>query len=137
MTDIARDPVRDWATDFDHTHPDYAAAATEIERSFDKRFDVTPGARLVLSHGDGELFVTPWDEAATAVALAWLGVAIGLWRAYPTILLQACSARGAGARDALPLDELIEPGTRPLSQLLDVMHELRDGVLAGKVMVQP
>jgi CRP/FNR family cyclic AMP-dependent transcriptional regulator len=45
------------------------------------------------------------------VALAWLAVAIGLWRAYPTILLQACSARGSAARDALPLDELIDPGT--------------------------
>jgi cytochrome P450 len=26
----ARPPVADWATDFDHTHPDYAAAAPEI-----------------------------------------------------------------------------------------------------------
>lgn len=34
MTDTptaeARPPVDDWATDFDHTHPDYAAAATEV-----------------------------------------------------------------------------------------------------------
>ena len=30
MTETNRPPVRDWATDFDHTHPDYAAAATEI-----------------------------------------------------------------------------------------------------------
>ncbi len=31
-TDAAttRAPVEDWSTDFDHTHPDYAAAATEI-----------------------------------------------------------------------------------------------------------
>ena len=25
-----RPPIEDWATDFDHTHPDYAAAATEV-----------------------------------------------------------------------------------------------------------
>ena len=30
MTDTQRDPVVDWAVDFDHTHPDYAAAAPEI-----------------------------------------------------------------------------------------------------------
>jgi cytochrome P450 len=30
MTDTQRDPVTDWAVDFDHTHPDYAAAAPEI-----------------------------------------------------------------------------------------------------------
>jgi hypothetical protein len=45
------------------------------------------------------------------VALAWLAVAIGLWRAYPTILLQASTSRGAAARDALPLDELVDPRT--------------------------
>ncbi|MEZ5246942.1 MAG: cytochrome P450 [Acidimicrobiales bacterium] len=30
MPDIPRPPVADWATDFDHTHPDYAAAAPQI-----------------------------------------------------------------------------------------------------------
>ena len=30
MTDTTRPAVQDWATDFDHTHPDYAAAAPEI-----------------------------------------------------------------------------------------------------------
>lgn len=30
MPDVPRPPVRDWATDFDHTHPDYAAAAPAI-----------------------------------------------------------------------------------------------------------
>ncbi|NNE74628.1 MAG: cytochrome P450 [Acidimicrobiales bacterium] len=30
MAETKRDPVAEWATDFDHTHPDYAAAATEI-----------------------------------------------------------------------------------------------------------
>lgn len=30
MTDVQKPPVEDWATDFDHTHPDYAANAPEI-----------------------------------------------------------------------------------------------------------
>jgi len=30
MPDVPRPPVKDWATDFDHTHPDYAANAPAI-----------------------------------------------------------------------------------------------------------
>ena len=30
MSKLEKPPIRDWATDFDHTHPDYAARATEI-----------------------------------------------------------------------------------------------------------
>jgi len=30
MTDVQRPPIRDWETDFDHGHPDYAATAPEI-----------------------------------------------------------------------------------------------------------
>lgn len=30
MTDTERPPISDWATDFDHTHPDYAQGAHEI-----------------------------------------------------------------------------------------------------------
>jgi cytochrome P450 len=30
MTDVQKPPMRDWETDFDHTHPDYAARAPEI-----------------------------------------------------------------------------------------------------------
>ncbi|HEY4376616.1 MAG TPA: cytochrome P450, partial [Acidimicrobiales bacterium] len=30
MTDVQRAPIEGWATDFDHTHPDYAAHAPEI-----------------------------------------------------------------------------------------------------------
>lgn len=30
MTDVQRPPIRDWETDLDHTHPDYAARAPEI-----------------------------------------------------------------------------------------------------------
>ncbi|HVA44238.1 MAG TPA: hypothetical protein VNF50_12210 [Acidimicrobiales bacterium] len=30
MTDVEKPPMQDWATDFDHTPPDYAAQATEI-----------------------------------------------------------------------------------------------------------
>lgn len=48
-----------------------AAAGTEVDRSFDKRFDVKPGARLVLTHGDGELTITPWDEDAISVEVRY------------------------------------------------------------------
>src|SRR4051794_103046 len=30
MTDVQRPPIRDWETDLDHTHPDYAASAPEV-----------------------------------------------------------------------------------------------------------
>ena len=30
MTSTQKAPVADWATDFDHTHPDYAAKAPEV-----------------------------------------------------------------------------------------------------------
>ncbi|MFP5328301.1 MAG: cytochrome P450 [Acidimicrobiia bacterium] len=30
MTDVQKPPVQDWSTDFDHTHPDYAARAPEV-----------------------------------------------------------------------------------------------------------
>ncbi len=44
-----------------------AAAATEVDRSFHQRFDVEPGARLELEHEDGDVVITPWDEAAIEV----------------------------------------------------------------------
>ncbi len=48
-----------------------AAAGGEVERSFDERFDVAPGARLVLAHGDGELAVIPWDEDVISVEVRY------------------------------------------------------------------
>ncbi len=42
MSETARPPVTDWATDFDHTHPDYAARAPEI---WDELRDGCPVAR--------------------------------------------------------------------------------------------
>ncbi len=44
-----------------------AAAATEIDRSFHQRFEVEPGVRLELEHEDGDVVVTPWEEAAIEV----------------------------------------------------------------------
>ena len=38
---------------------------------------------------------------------------------------------------SLPLDLLIEPGARPLDDLMQVMRDLRGGAVAGKVLVQP
>lgn len=41
------------------------------------------------------------------------------------------------ASGALPVDALLEPGDVPLDGILDAMHGLVDGRLAGKVLVRP
>ncbi len=41
------------------------------------------------------------------------------------------------AAGALPVDDLIEPGAVGLDGLLDAMHGLAEGRLAGKVLVRP
>jgi hypothetical protein len=38
------------------------ASAGVIDKDFHRAFDVEPGARLRLHHGDGEVTITPWDE---------------------------------------------------------------------------
>ena len=38
------------------------AAAKEINKGFHQAFDVQPGARLRLQHGDGDVTVTAWDR---------------------------------------------------------------------------
>ena len=43
------------------------SAAEMIDRSFSERFEVTPGTRLELRHGDGRVEITPWDQDAIAV----------------------------------------------------------------------
>ncbi len=43
------------------------ASATEVDRSFNKRFDVEQGARLELEHEDGEVVITPWEENAIEI----------------------------------------------------------------------
>ncbi len=43
------------------------AAATEVDRSFNQRFEISPGARLELEHEDGEVIITPWDQDAIEV----------------------------------------------------------------------
>jgi AAA family ATP:ADP antiporter len=47
---------------------------------------------------------------ALPIAAAWLILAIVLWRAYPTILLEVVGTRGDD-QEELPLGELIDPGT--------------------------
>ena len=46
MTDVQRPPVEDWATDFDHTHPDYAAHAPEIWDDLRQRCPVAHSERF-------------------------------------------------------------------------------------------
>ena len=38
------------------------AVAEEINREFHQEFDVQPGMKLVLEHGDGDVTVTPWSQ---------------------------------------------------------------------------
>ena len=45
------------------------------------------------------------------IAAAWCGVALALWRFYPTLLMQAASARGARGLDRLPLRDLLDRAT--------------------------
>lgn len=58
MTD-ANPPVADWATDFDHQHPDYAANATEI---WDQLRDTCPIAHT--ERYGGAWFPTRYDDVA-------------------------------------------------------------------------
>lgn len=44
-----------------------AVAAAEVDRSFNQRFEVSPGARLELEHQDGDVRITPWDHDAIEV----------------------------------------------------------------------
>lgn len=46
MTDLEKPPVEDWATDFDHTHPDYAARAPEIWDELRRRCPVAHSGRF-------------------------------------------------------------------------------------------
>ena len=46
MTDVQKPPMQDWATDFDHTHPDYAAEATDIWDDLRQRCPVAHSDRF-------------------------------------------------------------------------------------------
>jgi DUF4097 and DUF4098 domain-containing protein YvlB len=38
------------------------AAAVTIDRDYHETFDVTPGVRLEIMHGDGDVTITPWEK---------------------------------------------------------------------------
>ncbi len=38
------------------------AGAKEIEKNFHEKYDVQKGAKLILSHGDGDVTIRPWDR---------------------------------------------------------------------------
>jgi DUF4097 and DUF4098 domain-containing protein YvlB len=46
-----------------------SAAAEDLSRHFHETFDVQPGARLVLEHGDGDVTVEPWSEDSLDVEI--------------------------------------------------------------------
>lgn len=47
------------------------ALAESIDKSFDESFEVTPGARLRLEHGDGDVEIRPWDRDEIAVSVRY------------------------------------------------------------------
>jgi DUF4097 and DUF4098 domain-containing protein YvlB len=46
-------------------------AAEEINREFRETFDVQPGMKLALEHGDGDVTVTPWSENTLEVEVRY------------------------------------------------------------------
>ncbi|MCU1351880.1 MAG: Cytochrome [Acidimicrobiales bacterium] len=62
MTDVQRMPIEDWATDFDHTHPDYAARATEV---WD---ELRPGCPVAHSDRNGGMWLPTRHADVAAIA---------------------------------------------------------------------
>lgn len=48
-----------------------AAGARVIDKEFHEAFDVEPGSRLRLHHGDGDVTITPWDQNAIDVEVRY------------------------------------------------------------------
>lgn len=48
-----------------------AAAAERVERDYDETFDVAPGARLDLRHGDGDVRIEPWERDAVQIVVRY------------------------------------------------------------------
>jgi len=48
-----------------------AVAAEEIDREFHETFQVEPGMRLQLYHGDGNVTITPWDQNSLDVLVRY------------------------------------------------------------------
>ncbi len=46
-------------------------AARQIDKRFHESFDVAPGARLRLTHGDGQVTITPWDREVLDVSVRY------------------------------------------------------------------
>jgi cytochrome P450 len=82
MSDAAQDepsPVEDWATDFDHTHPDYAARAPEIWDDLRVRCPVAhtdrfEGAWLPTRHADVVAIAHDSDHFSSE------GVIVNFWK---------------------------------------------------------
>lgn len=49
------------------------ADAREVNKEFHRTFDVSPGAVLHLSHGDGDVFLTSWDKDAVQIDVRYRG----------------------------------------------------------------
>ena len=51
-----------------------AASAEEIDREFHREFDVAPGHRLHLDHGDGDVLIERWDQDKVDVQVVYRAV---------------------------------------------------------------
>ena len=79
MTDLSPAPVNDWATDFDHTHPDYAADTHAIWEELRERCPVAHSERfggvwLPTRHDDVRAIANDTDNFSS------VGVIVTHWR---------------------------------------------------------
>ncbi|MGI9642125.1 MAG: cytochrome P450 [Acidimicrobiia bacterium] len=79
MTDLRPEPVSDWATDFDHTHPDYAASTHQIWDELREQCPVAHSDRfggvwLPTRHDDVRAIANDTDHFSS------VGVIVTAWR---------------------------------------------------------
>ncbi len=60
-----------------------SAGAKTVTRHYDESFDVSPGATLVLSHGDGDVTIEPWSENRIHVVVDYESRATGILTSTP------------------------------------------------------
>lgn len=54
------------------------AVAEEIDREFHEKFEVRAGMRLRLEHGDGDVYITPWDQDSLTIDVRYRAKAMGI-----------------------------------------------------------
>jgi cytochrome P450 len=146
MTDVARPPVTDWATDFDHTHPDYAARAPEIWEELRQGCPVAHterfgGAWFPVNHADVSAIAHDTEHFSSEMVVISDNKPVGLAPAGPAPPITSDPPFHAKARrlllPAFSPKEMArwEPATRAVCrELLDDL--LADGVTLVDAAVQ-